>query len=113
MTQQLVPDEGRRTSLRAAYLREALRKRSDGVPTLSVPEAAALLSVSQEYLYRIVRAGGFPSVQLRLTGGSGRYVIPTKAVEELLAQAADSATCVDCWDFSASWRARPSTADAR
>ena len=108
MKQQLAPDGDRRTSERATRLRAALRKRSEGVPTFSVPEAAALLSVSQEYLYRLVRAGGFPSVQLRLSGGSGRYVIPAKAIEELLAQAADSASCVDASDFSVSWRARTS-----
>jgi excisionase family DNA binding protein len=113
MTQSLAPDGGRRTSERATCLREALRKRSEGVPTLSVPEAAALLSVSQEYLYRLVRAGGFPSVHLRLSSGSGRYVIPARAVEELLAQAADSGSCVDGWDFSASWSARTSAGGSR
>jgi hypothetical protein len=54
------PPEWRET-LRKQALRNAMRKRAAGVPTYSVPEAAALLSVSQEYLYRLIQADGFPA----------------------------------------------------
>ena len=75
-------------------LRNALRKRSDGVPTYSVPEAAALLSVSQEHLYRLIRADAFPAVRMRL-GQQGRYVVPARAVEALLDAATGSGCLID------------------
>jgi hypothetical protein len=46
----------RRQTRRERALRSALRKRAAGVPTYTVPEAAALLSVSQEHLYRLIHA---------------------------------------------------------
>ena len=73
-----------RESLRAQALASAIAKRAAGVPTYSVPEAAALLSVSQEYLYRLIQADGFPAVRMRVGAGQGRYVVPAKAVELLL-----------------------------
>jgi excisionase family DNA binding protein len=80
--------------LRDQALNSALQKRAAGVPTFTVPEAAALLSISQEYLYRLIQAGGFPAVRLRLGGNQGRYVVPAKAVEHLLDTAA-AAGCVE------------------
>ena len=79
-----------RRACRDLTLRNALRKRSDGVPTYSVPEAAALLSVSQEHLYRLIRADAFPALRMRLGREQGRYVVPARAVEALL----DAATGV-------------------
>ena len=73
-----------RESLRAQALRNAMQKRASGVPTYSVPEAAALLSISQEYLYRLIQADGFPAVRMRVGAGQGRYVVPAKAIEQLL-----------------------------
>jgi excisionase family DNA binding protein len=84
-----------RESLRAQTLRNAMRKRADGVPTYSVPEAAALLSISQEYLYRLIQANGFPAVRMRVGSGQGRYVIPAKAIEQLLDGAAEGGACVE------------------
>ena len=55
-----------RNACRNLILQNALRKRSAGVPTYSVPEAAALMSVSQEHLYRLIRAGAFPALRMRL-----------------------------------------------
>jgi excisionase family DNA binding protein len=93
-----------RESLRARTLRTAMQKRADGVPTYSVPEAAALLSISQEYLYRLVQAGGFPAVRMRAGRGQGRYVVPAKAVERLLDVAADAGACINSTDLVDRWR---------
>jgi excisionase family DNA binding protein len=89
-----------RGSLRSQALRSAMEKRTRGVPTYSVAEAAALLSVSQEYLYRLIQAGGFPAVRMRIGARQGRYVVPAKALEELLDQAAGSAECVEVADWA-------------
>lgn len=105
-----------RSRLRDVALQSALRKRAAGVPTYTVPETAELLSVSQEHLYRLVRAGAFPVVQMRDGGGPGRYVVPAQAVESLLAAAAQSGGCVDVQEWAASWRpttAAPSTSTGR
>jgi excisionase family DNA binding protein len=83
----LVPEVDRtrwRHACRDLTLKCALQKRAAGVPTYSVPEAAALMSVSQEHLYRLIRADAFPSVRMRRGGEHGRYVVPARAVEEIL-----------------------------
>jgi excisionase family DNA binding protein len=82
-----------------------LRKRAAGVPTYSVPEAAALLSVSQEHLYRLVRADAFPAVRMRLGGDQGRYVVPAKAVEKVLDAATDGGGCIDIAEWAKAWQA--------
>ncbi|MGH3628813.1 MAG: helix-turn-helix domain-containing protein [Sciscionella sp.] len=97
-----------RGSLRTQALRHAIQKRATGVPTYSVPEAAALLSISQEYLYRLIQAGGFPAVRMRIGGRQGRYVVPAKAVEELLDTATHSSGCLDADEWSQQWHARTS-----
>jgi hypothetical protein len=74
------------------------------VPTYSVPEAAALFSISQGYLYRLVRADAFPAIRLRLGGDQGRYVVPALAVEKLLEDASASGGCVDIAEWADSWR---------
>lgn len=94
----------RRDSLRAAALANAMRKRERGVPSYTVPEAAALLSISQEYLYRLIQADGFPALVMRLGGVKGRYVVPAKAVERLLADATDRAASLDVGDWTEAWR---------
>src|SRR5215813_10798797 len=83
-----------REFFRGVALRNAMRKRTEGVPTYSVPEAAALLSISQEYLYRLIQAGGFPAVRMRIGSKQGRYVVPAKAVENLLNEATHASGCV-------------------
>ncbi|MDN5758849.1 MAG: helix-turn-helix domain-containing protein [Tomitella sp.] len=95
-----------RESLRTQALESAMRKRAAGVPTYSVPEAAALLSISQEYLYRLIQADGFPAVRMRAGRAQGRYVVPAKAVERLLNEAADSGGCVESAEQATQWRAR-------
>ena len=93
-----------RGELRDAALRSALRKRDCGVPTYSVPEAAALLSISQEYLYRLIQAGGFPAVRMRLGSKQGRYVVPAKAVEQLLDEASTATRCVESDEWTRRWQ---------
>lgn len=99
-----------RESLRDQALQSAMRKRSTGVPTYTVPEAAALLSVSQEYLYRLIQAAAFPAVRMRSGRNQGRYVVPAKAIERLLDEATADSSCVESADWSERWHA--STADA-
>ena len=94
-----------RSSLRDHALHTAMRKRTAGVPTYSVPEAAALLSISQEYLYRLIQAGGFPAVRMRLGVNQGRYVVPAKAVERLLDDAAGASSCVEVTEWTQTWTA--------
>lgn len=94
-----------RASGRAVALRSALNKRATGVPTYSVPEAAALLSVSQEHLYRLVRAGAFPAVRMRSGADQGRYVVPAQAVDRLLDAATDAGGCLDVAAWAVGHRA--------
>ena len=96
---------GWRDVLRGQALQNAMRKRADGVLTYTVPEAAALLSISQEYLYRLIQASAFPAVRMRLGGNQGRYVIPAKAVERLLDDAAAAGSCVEVGEWSERWTA--------
>lgn len=96
---------GTRSVLRQVALTNALQKRQAGVPTYSVPEAAALLSISQEYLYRLIQADGFPAVRMQRGGGQGRYVVPAKAVEMILDHTARAGGCVDIGDLAADWQA--------
>jgi DNA binding domain, excisionase family len=94
-----------RENLRELALRTAMRKRASGVPSYTVPEAAVLLSVSAELLYRLIRAGQFPAVRIRFTGRQGRYVVPAKAVERLLDDAARENAGVDLAEWANSWHA--------
>lgn len=94
--------------LRLRALESAMSKRAAGVPSYSVPEAAVLLSISQEYLYRLIQSDGFPAVRMRVGAGQGRYVIPARAVEQLLDAAAGAGTTVESADFTAQWFERTS-----
>lgn len=101
------PGDGLRSRLRNQALDSAMRKRTGGVPTYSIPEAAALMSISQEYLYRLVQGEAFPAVRMRLRSGHGRYVIPAKAIEKLLNDATESGACVDAAQIAAQWPLDP------
>ena len=117
MTSASKPGDDRQTEDRSRWraltrdlaLQNALRKRTSGVPTYSVPEAAALLSISQEHLYRLVREGGFPAVRMRRSGDQGRYVVPAQAVEKLLRDATAAGSCVDIAEWAKAWSAEPVT----
>jgi excisionase family DNA binding protein len=89
----------RRRSRRDVALRSALRKREDKVPTYTVPEAAALLSVSHEHLYRLIHADAFPAVRVRVGHEQGRFIVPAQAVEALLDTAIKSGASVDAGEF--------------
>ena len=103
-TAQEGPDStGWRDHLRDAALANALRKREIGVPTYSVAEAAALLSISQEHLYRLIQAGGFPAVRMHVGASHGRYVIPAKALEKMLHTAATENVCLDATEWTTQW----------
>ena len=92
-------------ALREQILRTAIAKRKAGVPTYSVPEAAALLSVSADHLYRLIHAGGFPAVRMRVAGGSGRYVVPAMAVDQLVGRAVAECGEVEVSEWAAGWSA--------
>lgn len=94
-----------RGALKDQALQNAIRKRAAGVPTFTVPEAAALLSISQEYLYRLIQADSFPAVRMRIGGRQGRYVVPAKAVDQLLGSTVDAGNCVDADQWVNTWRA--------
>ena len=89
-----------RQRLRSQALGSALRKRDDGVPTYTVSEAAALLSISQEYLYRLIQADMFPAVHMRIGRNQGRYIVPAKVVEKLLNDASESVDSLDLADWN-------------
>ncbi len=96
--------EGRidaRNRLHEDALRSALQKRANRVPSLTIPEAAALCSVSREHLYRLVRAGAFPAVRML-----GKYVIPSAVVEQLFDTATASTEPIDISEWAARWIAR-------
>ena len=88
---------------RELALQSALRKRASGVPSYTIPEAAALCSVSQEHLYRLVRDNAFPAIRMQRGQGKGRYVIPAKAVEELLDDATSGSACVEASEWALTW----------
>lgn len=62
------------------------------------------MSVSQEYLYRLIQADGFPAVRMRCGGAQGRYVVPAKAVERLLDGATEAGGCVESAELAGLWR---------
>jgi excisionase family DNA binding protein len=88
-----------RKACRDQALRNALRKREAGVPTYSVLEAAALLSISHEHLYRLIRADAFPAIRMRTGREQGRYVVPAQAVEALLKAATEGGSRVDVAEY--------------
>jgi excisionase family DNA binding protein len=85
---------------REVYLDSALRKRERGVPTYTVSEAAALLDISTMTLYRMINSDGFPAIRFGVTrtGGAGRFVVPAKAIEDLLTLAVERGGIVDPTD---------------
>jgi excisionase family DNA binding protein len=85
----------RRSDRRARTLQAALRKRAAGVPSYTVPEAAALLSVSQEHLYRLIKSDAFPAVDMRRHRDQGKYVVPARAVEAMLDAATNAGALVE------------------
>lgn len=56
----------------------------------TVSEAARILRVDRSTLYRAIREGAFPAVRVRT-----RYVVPSAALDKLIAEAAASGCLVD------------------
>ena len=56
----------------------------------TVREAARILRVDPSTLYRAIRDDAFPAVRIRT-----RYVVPAAALDQLIANAAESGGCVD------------------
>lgn len=61
---------------------------------LSVSEAAPLLRLSEMTLYRAIQAGQFPAVRIR-----GRLIIPSIAIDEMIAAAMADGRMVDAADW--------------
>jgi excisionase family DNA binding protein len=77
------------------HLETALRKRERGVPTYTVAEAAALLNVSAMTLYRMISVDAFPAIRMGVNRGAGRWIIPARAIEQLLSLATERGGMVD------------------
>ncbi|MGZ3140953.1 helix-turn-helix domain-containing protein [Lentzea chajnantorensis] len=65
----------------------------------TVSEAARLFRVDAQTVYRAIHDDAFPAVRLR-----SRYVIPARAVEELIQRAAESGGVVDIAEMIAARR---------
>ena len=65
----------------------------------TVREAAQILRVDPATLYRAIRDNAFPVVKLR-----ARYVVPAAALHKLIAEAAESGSCVDVAQMAAQRR---------
>jgi excisionase family DNA binding protein len=65
----------------------------------TVAEAARLLRVDPATIYRAIRDNAFPAVRVR-----SRYVIPARAVEEMIEQATGTGACVDVAAIAAARR---------
>lgn len=87
-----------RAAARARALECALFKLSRGVPTYTVPEAAALLSVSPEALYRLVRGEIFPALRV-----GQKYSVPAAAVADLIDQTARAGQRIEIEEWGPSW----------
>ena len=118
-TEQAPETDGRargrmRVRLRDLALQTALRKREAGAPSYTIAEAAALCSVSQEHMYRLVRAGAFPAIRMTNRRQQGRYVVPAKAVDQLLSDPAAIAGGLELSDWARTWdTAAPSAGGER
>ena len=65
----------------------------------TVREAAAVLRVDRATLYRAIRDDAFPAIKLR-----SRYIVPAKALEQLIEQAAATGQVVDVAKLAAERR---------
>jgi Helix-turn-helix domain len=100
-----------RASLRELALKTALKKRELGAPSYTIPEAAALCSVSQEHMYRLVRIGAFPAIRMARGGQPGRYVVPARAIEQLLNDPATAGGSVEVAAWARAWDASAPSAE--
>lgn len=65
----------------------------------TVREAAEIMRCNASTLYRAIREDAFPAVKVRT-----RYVVPARAIEQLIEQASASNGCVDVAKLTAQRR---------
>lgn len=65
---------------------------------LTVGEAAAVMRVSTDLVYDVIRAGEFPAVKLR-----NRYVVPLRALQQLEADSLSAGSVVDVAEWTGAW----------
>jgi excisionase family DNA binding protein len=63
----------------------------------SVAEVAALFGLSAMTVYRAIAAGEFPAVKIR-----GRFIVPAKAVQQMIEAATANGSLVDAANWVAS-----------
>ncbi|GAA0242887.1 hypothetical protein GCM10010492_47660 [Saccharothrix mutabilis subsp. mutabilis] len=72
----------------------------DGSPSFyTVREAARLMRIDPSTLYRAIREDAFPAVRVRT-----RYVVPARAVEEIIRRVVESGGVLDVADIAAERR---------
>jgi excisionase family DNA binding protein len=67
----------------------------------TVREAAKIMRCNPSTLYRAIREDAFPAVRVRT-----RYVVPARAIDELIEQASTSDGCVDVAKMTAARRTK-------
>jgi excisionase family DNA binding protein len=65
----------------------------------TVPEAAKIMRCNASTLYRAIREDAFPAVRIRT-----RYVVPARAIDQLIEQASTSEGCIDIAKMTAQRR---------
>jgi excisionase family DNA binding protein len=70
----------------------------------SVAETAQILGVSEMTMYRAIRSGQFPAVQLM-----GRLIIPAKVIDEIIDAAIDSGALVATEEWTSGAERQPAT----
>ena len=60
----------------------------------SVPATAQILGMSEVTLYRAIREGQFPAIKVR-----GRYVVPSRVLDDMESAAVASGSVVDAAEF--------------
>jgi predicted DNA-binding transcriptional regulator AlpA len=61
----------------------------------SVPDTAEILGMSEVTLYRAIREGQFPAIKVR-----GRYVVPSRVLDDMESAAIASGSVVDAADYT-------------
>jgi excisionase family DNA binding protein len=65
----------------------------------TVREAAKLLGCNPSTLYRAIREDAFPAVGIRT-----RYIVPASVINRIVADAAETGTCIDIAKWTAERR---------
>lgn len=65
----------------------------------TVREAARILRCNKNTLYRAIHEDAFPAVKIR-----SRFIVPARAVDEMVQRAAEDGACVDVAQIAAQHR---------